>query len=236
MLPLIWLYLLLVFRVKWGQLGAHFSHDVYDQELKSMGRLNREQRILLLVFTAVVGLWLTEQWHRVPTAIVALAGAFALFFSGTIKQEDLNQINWNALLTFGGGLAIGTMLVTTGVSDWVALQLTGLANLPAIFVVLLISGLTLLIGGIYLQYSLCAMLIPMAIPLAQILQIDPRLLVGVIAIASSMDFALVVGTPPTMMAYSTGFFGTKEIFRRGIFLDVLSILVLTLLLSGFGNY
>ena len=227
MVPLIWLYLLLVFRVQLNNLGAHFSHDVYERELKGMGGLNNEQRTLLLLFTAVIGLWLSEQWHHIPTTIVALGGVFVLFYSGTVKQEDLNQINWNALLTFGGGLAIGTILVTTGVSDWIALQLTGLATLPTILVVLLISSFTLLVGAFISNTACAAMLIPMAIPLAQILQIDPRLLVAVIAIASSTDFALVVGTPPTMMAYSTGLFGAKDIFQRGIILDILSILVLT---------
>ena len=60
------------------------------------------------------------------------------------------------------------------------------------------------------------MLIPLAIPLAQMLQIDPRLLVIIIAISSSIDFALVIGTPPTMMAYSTGLFQVREIFKRGV--------------------
>ena len=71
------------------------------------------------------------------------------------------------------------------------------------------------------------MLIPLAIPLAQVLQIDPVLLVVVVAIGTSIDFAFVVGTPPTMMAYSTDLFKTKEIFRRGIVLDMFALLVLS---------
>jgi di/tricarboxylate transporter len=50
--------------------------------------------------------------------------------------------------------------------------------------------------------------------------------VAIIAIASSIDFALVVGTPPTMMACSTGLFKTKEIFKRGIVLDLIGLLIL----------
>ena len=68
----------------------------------------------------------------------------------------------------------------------------------------------------------------MAIPLAQVLHMDPRLLVAIVAIASSIEFALVVCTPPTMMAYATGFFDVKEILRRGIVLDLIGILILSL--------
>jgi sodium-dependent dicarboxylate transporter 2/3/5 len=174
-----------------------------------------------------VTLWLTEGWHHIHTAMVALAGVLILFFVETIKKEDLNHINWNALLTFGGGLSIGSLLVLTGVSDWVALQLTGMVGLPPMLVVFLVAALTLTIGALISNTACAAMLIPMAIPLAQILQIDPRLLVTVVAIGSSIDFAMVIGTPPTMMAYSTGFFKTSDIFKRGIVLDLIGVLILS---------
>jgi len=227
MVPIIWLYLTLVFRVQFHHIGPHLSHEVYDRELKAMGGLNRDQRLLLLVFMAIMALWLTDRWHHIHTSIVALGGVIILFFTETIKKEDLNRINWDALLTFGGGLALGNMLVMTGVSDWIALQLTKLANFPPLLVVFLVAGLTLLIGAFISNTACAAMLIPLAIPLAKILHMDPRLLVTVIAIASSIDFALVVGTPPTMMAYSTGFFEAKEIFIRGVVLDLIGILVLS---------
>ena len=67
------------------------------------------------------------------------------------------------------------------------------------------------------------MLIPVAIPLAGILGLDVRLLVAIIAISSSVDFALVVGTPPTMIAYSTGFFKVREIFKKGIVMDLIAV-------------
>ena len=192
-----------------------------------MGGLSRDQRFLLFIFVAIMGLWLTDQWHHIHSAIVALAGVLLLFFTKTIQKEDLNHINWNALLTFGGGLALGSMLVLTGVSDWIAMQLTGLVDLPPLLVIFLIAGLTLLIGAFISNTACAAMLIPLAIPLAQILHMDPRLLVAIVAIASSIDFALVVGTPPTMMAYSTGFFEAKGIFKRGIILDLVGILILS---------
>ena len=144
-----------------------------------------------------------------------------------VQKEDLSRINWNALLTFGGGLAIGTLLVSTGVSDWIALRLIGLVNLPPLIVIFIVAGLTLVTGAFISNTACAAMLIPLAIPLAQILQLDPRLLVAVVAIGSSIDFALVVGTPPTMMAYSTGLFKTSEIFKRGVILDIIGLLLLS---------
>ena len=227
MLPIIWLYLLFAFGVQLRQVGTAVSHDLYRRELGQLGPLTPAQRRLLLIFMLVVSLWLTEAWHGLPTTIVALAGALILFWDGVINQQSLNQINWDALLTFGGGLAIGAILVSTGVSDWIALQLAGLASYPPLLVVFLVAALTLITGAFISNTACAAMLIPLAIPLAQFLRLDPRLLVMVIAIGSSIDFALVVGTPPTMMAYATGLFSVKEIFRRGIILDLIGLLLLS---------
>lgn len=41
----------------------------------------------------------------------------------------------------------------------------------------------------------------------------------------SVDFAIVIGTLPIMLAYDTGFFKMKEIFRIGIVLDLIGIVV-----------
>ncbi|MBI4261753.1 MAG: anion permease, partial [Actinobacteria bacterium] len=49
--------------------------------------------------------------------------------------------------------------------------------------------------------------------------IDPVVLVVVVAVASAIDFALVIGTPPTLLAYSTGLYTPGQIFHTGIVLD-----------------
>lgn len=231
MTPIVWLYLLFTFGLNpWRVNGAirhSIQHELYAAEFKQQAPLGRDQKLVLGIFMGVMALWLTEEWHGLSTAIVAIGGAILLFLLRLVKEEDLNAINWNALLTFGGGLAIGTLLVSTGVSDWIALQLVGLNRLPAALVIFLVAGLTLLLGAFISNTACAAMLIPLAIPLAQLLGLDPRLLVAVVAIGSSIDFALVIGTPPTMLAYATGFFRTSEIFRRGLLLDLIGLLLLS---------
>lgn len=227
MVPVIWLYLVLSFGVGLKQISDNLPREVYDVELAGLGPMTARQKLLLIVFASVIGLWLTESYHQIDTSIVALAGVLVLFFTETIKQADLGRLNWNALLTFGGGLAIGNLLLLTGFSDWVALKLVALSEVPVLLVVLVVVALAMVIGAFISNTATAAMLIPLAIPLAHILHMDPRLLVCVIAIASSLDFALVIGTPPTMMAYSTGLFEVKDIFRRGIVLDVVSTLLLS---------
>ena len=227
MLPVVWIYLLLSFRVNTWQMRTRLDSTIYAEELTKLGPLGNKEKWLAAVFLIIVALWLTESWHHISPAIAALAGVCVLFFFQLIEKEAINNINWNALLTFGGGLAIGTLLVSTGVSDWLALKLIGLTTVPTYIVLLLIIGATVLIGAFISNTACAAMLIPVAIPLAQILNLDPRLLVTLIAIASSVDFALITGTPPTMIAYSTGMFSAGDIFRRGAIVDIFGIMILS---------
>ncbi|MEA2009716.1 MAG: SLC13 family permease, partial [Actinomycetota bacterium] len=145
--------------------------------------------------------------------------------------EDLGRISWPALLTFGGGLTLGLFLVRTGTSDYLATRLTGLVGVPDVVAVLAVAMITLLLTTVASNTASAAILIPLAIPLAGVLGVSVTALVLVVAIASSVDFALVVGTPPTMIAYATKLYTAGQIFRKGIILDFVGILLLVLVVT-----
>ena len=97
-----------------------------------------------------------------------------------------------------------------------------------IVIALIVGGISLLVTAVASNTASAAMLIPLVIPIAVSLRIDPVMLAVIVAIGSSIDYALVFGTPPTMISYSTGYFKVKEIFRVGIVLDILGILLLSI--------
>lgn len=198
------------------------------EELARTGRPDPAQTVVLACFALVVAAWLTQAWHGVSTGIVALGGAVLMAMLGRIQTEDLGRISWAALLTFGGGLALGFFMVESGTSDWIATRLTVLRGVPPLVGVGIVAALTLALTTVASNTATAAMLIPLAIPIAAVIGAPPTAMVLVIAIASSIDYALVVGTPPTMIAYSTGLFTTREIFRAGVLLDLAGVLLLVL--------
>jgi len=183
------------------------------------------------VFVAIFAGWLTQTWHEIHPGIVALAGAVVLMLLGRIETEDLGRISWPALLTFGGGLAIGTAVATSGTSDWLVSRLGSLADLPNWLAVLAVCAVTLLLTTVASNTASAATLIPLSIPLAGLIGTDPVQLVVLVAIVSSVDFALVIGTPPTMLAYETGMFTTRRIFSIGIVLDLVGLVLVGLVLT-----
>ena len=239
-LPLVALFLPLMGAYLWWRLGARVeatrfaaARVIARGQLIEAGRPGRDQLAVLAIFVGVMAVWLTQTWHGTNTGIVALGGAVALALLRYVRQEDLARISWPSLITFGGGLALGVALVESGTADWVAAQLGGLADVPAFVAVLVVALLALGLTTVASNTASAAMLVPMAIPLAGVLGLDPVLLVVTVAVASSIDFALVIGTPPTMIAYSTRLFSAPEIFRVGAILDATGVLLLVTVVVAF---
>ena len=241
-LPLVLLFLPVLGIYLWRRSRVDIDRATFDaaratarEELERLGPMTRDEWVVVAVFCVVVGLWLTQQFHGLNTGIVALLGAVLLAVFGKLQEEDLGRISWSALLTFGGGLALGGFLVQSGTSDWIATRFSGLSGLPPIVGVTATAMLALGLTAVASNTATAAMLVPLAIPLAGILGVDAKLLVLVVAIASSIDFALVIGTPPTMIAYSTRLFKAREIFRMGVVLDLLGVVALVTLVVGLWN-
>ncbi len=232
-LPMVVLFLPLMAAYLWWRSDVRLEpgrlaevRRVAVAEAERLGHLDRDQVTVLAVFGLVAVGWLTQTFHGIHPGIVALGGAVLLAVLGRIEPVDLQRISWPSLLTFGGGLTLGLALVTTGASDHLATRLTGLAGLPTLVAVGSVALLTLVLTTVASNTASAAILIPVAIPLAGVLGVNPVTLVVIVAIASSIDFALVIGTPPTMVAYSTGLFTPGEVFRRGIVLDLVGIVLL----------
>lgn len=232
MLPAIgaWLW----WRMRAGAEALDFAQAraVARSELARLGRLSVAEWQVLVSFSGIVVLWLTESMHQIATGIVALIGVIVLAALRRVKTEDLGNISWTALLTFGGGLTLGVFMTETGVSDWVATHLTFLEGVPDFVAVGVVAGLALGLTAVASNTASAAMLIPLSIPLARLVGVDPTVMVLVVALASSIDFAVVIGTPPTMMAYATGLYSTREIFRLGFVLDLLGLVALVTAVVG----
>ncbi len=234
-LPMVITFLPIMAGYLWVVSGVQVSSErfehaaaIADEQRSSAGPLTRPQVEVVAVFGAVMALWLTQSWHDLNTGIVALAGAIALFVLGRLETADLGRISWPTLLTFGGGLTLGRFMVTTGTSDWMVTRLDGLGDWPDLLAVLAVAIVALVLTTVASNTAAAATLIPLAVPLAGIIGVEPVLLVVVVAVASSVDFALVIGTPPTMLAYSTQLFTVREILRKGAPLDAVGIVLLVL--------
>ncbi|MHA1953276.1 MAG: SLC13 family permease, partial [Candidatus Heimdallarchaeaceae archaeon] len=215
MLPLIWIYLWLVLKPEVPKESIGLAKTAVKKELDNSGNLNWKQIYVLSVFLFALSLWFLEGTIKrflFPTfssSIVAIIAAFllfvpAVFSEATILQgRDVNDLNWNAILVFGGGLTLGVILTESGAGDLIAFSIGSLNFSSNILLIALIAVFSIVLTLMASNTGSASILVPLVIPLGLLFRIDPVLLAVIAAIGSSIDFMLPQGTPPTMIAYST---------------------------------
>jgi len=229
MLPIIWQWLMFRFKLPKDIEEMRDLKEVSEQEYLKLGPMNTQQKLVIVVFVTVVTLWLTEGFHGISSSIVAVMGGLGLLILRLLDEKDVSsEINWSSLLILGSGIALGNAMISTGLSAYLAYQMTALGIFPAMLVVVIVGGIAVLLTMVASNTGAAVILIPIAIPLAVGLGIDPLLLIMVIAIGVSMDFALPTGTPPSTIAYSTGEVEMDEMISTGLVLDLIAILILTI--------
>jgi sodium-dependent dicarboxylate transporter 2/3/5 len=241
MLPLVWRWLIFRFKLPKGIEEMNELKEISYKEYLKLGPMPPEQKLVVVVFISTIVLWFTEKlpdfianaigWsgHGISSAVVALIGGLSLMIFRLLDEKDVSSgISWSSLLILGSGIALGGAMIDTGLSSFIAQQMSGLGMLPSFFVIIVIGCIAVLVTMVASNTGAAVILIPIAIPLATGLGIDPLLIVMVIAIAVSMDFALPTGTPPSTIAYSTGKVEMREMVTTGLFVDLIAILVVTI--------
>jgi sodium-dependent dicarboxylate transporter 2/3/5 len=240
MLPIIWQWIMFRFKLPKGIEEIHELKEVSNKEYLKLGPMPTEQKLVVAIFVSVIVLWFTENlpdfiastigWsgHGISSSIVALIGGLSLMILRLLDENDVSSgISWSSLLILGSGIALGGAMIDTGLSAFIAQQMEGLGALPPLLVVIIIGSIAILVTMVASNTGAAVILIPISIPLATGLGIDPLLIVMVIAIAVSMDFALPTGTPPSTIAYSTGKVEMREMVTTGLVVDLIAIIIVT---------
>lgn len=218
MLPVAWFVLTRMFKPEIGALKT---------DIKQMS-LTKKQKMVLGVFAVTVMLWLTSNIHGVSASVVSMVPIILLYLFGLLETEDISKISWASLLLFGGGLALGTAIGLSGLDMRMAEMLTqGVIGQPLflVFLTIVIFGIALTV--VASNTAAAAISVPIILPVAAILGIDLRVLAILIAIAVSLDFIVPVGTPPSTIAYSSGYISIKDMAKSGVIIAAIGSIVLS---------
>jgi DASS family divalent anion:Na+ symporter len=95
------------------------ARDFAAGELRKMGPLSWQEKLLAAVFASVCGMWVTSGWHGIDITVTALFGSSALLLSGVLKWEDVKseRAAWDIFIWYGGLLRLGKALNDAGVTN-----------------------------------------------------------------------------------------------------------------------
>ena len=252
-------YFAVAYVVLWKMFPADVNHiegasAFIQRHARELGPWTRAQKNTLLAFLLAVVLWVTpgvlslifggdsevvKTYNTyMPEELAAMVGGLLLFFlpgdpdkgKKTISwEEGVQGIEWGTLLLFGGGLALGSLMYTTGLSEWVG---NGLKELMGghpsewLFVgVFCVSAL--LLSELTSHTAATNLLGSIAIGTALSLGFSPIPVAIGIALSSSLGFMMPVSTPPNAIVYASGYIPLTKMIRSGVIIDLIGVLLIT---------
>ncbi|AOY59560.1 SLC13 family permease [Desulfococcus multivorans] len=189
-----------------------------------------EKRTLTIIGIMFL-LWLTKGFHGLDYSITGMVGVAALVVFGIMKWEDISEnLEWGtALFIFGGGISMGLAMDSSGAAQFFAnLVFPHIEGKGWIVLFVGMGVFGALVTNVMANVAAAAMILPIAIPMAQLEGINPIILALCLGMATSFAYLLVIGCPPNAIAYSYRYFKSSDLTKAG--LVVMPILLLTLVL------
>jgi sodium-dependent dicarboxylate transporter 2/3/5 len=235
--------------------GARSMSDYIARERQRLGPWTVAQRNTLIVFAVAVALWMLPgvlklpiwgdaesvggfaAWlsARMPESIVALIAAVLLFVLPvdlkraelTLSWQQAVRIDWGTILLFGGGLALGSLMIDTGVADALGRSVASGLGLSSLWA---LTGLAIALGIILSEAASntasANMIIPVVIGIADSAGISPLPPALGACFGASYGFMLPVSTPPNAIVYGSGLIRITSMMRAGILFDIVGFFII----------
>lgn len=97
------------------------SVEFVKEQRAALGKMDRNEKITAVVLVLCLALWVTESWHGIPAAVVALLGMCVLLSTGVMDRGGFRSgIAWEAVIFIGCSTGLGTVFSKSGITDWVS--------------------------------------------------------------------------------------------------------------------
>ncbi len=220
------------------------SHQLITTKLLSLGRMKKEEKLVLLIFSLTSFLWIFQQ--ALNTVIghaffndtnIAIAGGLFMFIVPVnffeskflLVWEDTQKLPWGILILFGGGICLAKGMETTGIIKAIGDYIANQHNLPLWQLLLILIVISVVLTEFMSNVALVTIIIPVVFGIADGLHYDPYVLAIPVTLAASCAFMFPVSTPPNAIVFASGHIKMKDMMRAGALLNTASILIILML-------
>lgn len=192
-----------------------------------------KQYLSLIVLVLVILAMIFEKQIGISIEVSACIGAAVVVLTGVISEKAaLKSIDLKVVLLFGGSLALAEALETTGAGTLVADKIVGAlgANPNPILLLLVIFVVTCALTNFMSNTATTALMVPIAVSLANSLGADPSAIVVATVIAGSCAYATPIGMPANTMVVGLGGYKFKDYVKAGMPLIIVSFIICMVLL------
>jgi len=212
-------------------------------ERQQLGRVSRGEAIVAVVFILTAAGWvfqplLAKVLPLVSDTTIAMAGAILLFLipinarkgEFVMTRNAANNMPWDVLLLFGGGLSLAHHIEKHGLSKYLGTLAQGFDGMPLIAAVGLICFGILLLTELTSNTATAATFLPIAAAVGISMGQNPLLFVIPAALAANCSYMLPVGTPPNAIVFGSGLVRLPDMAKAGLLLNILLVPIIVLIL------
>lgn len=211
------------------------------EDLEKHGKMTTKQWLVGGIMLLMIFMWITDK--TVTNSIlgfplglggVAITGAVLYMLLGLTSWKDYEtNVSWGVIILYAGAISLGVVFKDSGAAKWLADSLIGLVKplgiengIPLILMVVVIGAL---LTNLMSAGATVAVIGPVVLEMAQSSGTNP-VLVGVgLAIATSMAFWLVIGTPASSIVYASGQLDAKDFIRMATITWPIALVVMVIM-------
>jgi len=174
--------------------------------------------------TVFVGVVTLAALDVAPIAACAFAGAILLILMRVITAEEAySGLRPEVLMLIAGMVVLGIALDVTGLARSLTTVLTGsLDDISPLLALIIIYGVTLFATELLSNATVAVLFTPIAVSLAETLQVSPRPFLVAVMIAGSAAFATPFGYQTNVLVYQMGRYNYLDFVKVGIPLNLIT--------------
>ena len=196
---------------------------------KSLGGTSLEEKFIGIIVLLTIVAWITLG-TVVGLANIAILAVVALFVFRLVTWKDVEDyVNWGVILMYGGAIALGFAMESTGTAGWVAESTILSWSLSPLALLLVVVVTSILLTEGISNAAVVAILMPLGISVAKTFGIDPKVMTLAIAVPSGLAYMMPMGRPPNAIAYSSGFINIKDMVKVGSIMSVATVVIFVLM-------
>ncbi|MAU93810.1 MAG: sodium:dicarboxylate symporter [Planctomycetes bacterium] len=236
-----WFALLKIARL--SGINASIDKNYFHLQYQQLGKVTYEQRAIGGLFLLLIFGWMfRSKWSQlfphpkyIDDGTVAIIIAILLFLIPSRKNpgEKLmdwtaaKEIRWGIILMFGGGFALATGFIESGLSESLGEQLTSLQNVPLWILTTIICTVITFLTELTSNMATTEVVLPILAAMAKAIGVNPLVLMIPATLSASCAFMLPVATAPNAIAFGSGEIKIKDMIRYGFILNIIGIVLIS---------
>ena len=188
-----------------NNLGDVEDDQFAARDFSSVPKWKQITSLVVLIVTIIAMIF--EEQIGIALQVSASVAALFLILTGVISEKQaLRSIDLKTVFLFAGSLALADALESSGAGSIIADTIINLlgSNPSPIFMLLVIFVVTCTLTNFMSNTATTALMVPIAVSLAQGLGADPRAVVVATVIAGSCAYATPIGMPANTMVVGIG--------------------------------